>query len=222
MKQIFDNNLNWQVSRYAEDDQEIEQVEGGDLSKLSSKQGFYASNLACSFNLKALVLKADLEFHFSCFFEPMTELLAVALFWDCTGRLFISKVKPIYISKNNSRRLHDELQQYIPTGIKGALVVQLLVLEYELEIEPFLMDLPLKLSDYSQRLKEQINTRSFDTCANFLTQVFLQTAVTYKIKGHELFRKSYPSSVLNQVRNFEEKKESPFYNLVIQIKPWQN
>lgn len=217
MEKLFDNNAIWYLSRYAEDTQQVEEKY---FSKLHSKEGFYPSNFACNFSLKSLVLKTSLEFHFKRFFDPMTELLAVALFWDCTGTLIVSKAKPIYISKNNSRKLNDEIQQYIPKGIKGALVVQLFVLEYELEIEPFLLDLPIKMLDYSIGLEEQITTHSFEGSANFLAQTFLQTAASYQVEGHELFRKSYPSFQLNQY--FEEEKESPFYNLVIQIEPWQN
>lgn len=214
MEKLFDENTNWSISRHSEDSELIEGAKGDTLLALSSTHQFYASNFAWNFKFQKLILKPNLEFYFDSFFDPMKEFLGIALFWDCLGNIIISEISPIYISKNNSRKLHHEIQQQIPKGIKGALIVQFFVLEQEFNLESFLININMNTISLSQKLKERINTNSFKNCADFLAKAFLEMIGG---GGQELFRKNYPSFCLNSSAHFEE-EETPFYNTVIHIK----
>lgn len=213
----------WHISKYSERDQLIENIKCEYLSKLSSEDSLYCSNFVWNFTLKEFILKSGLEFYFNDFFDPTRELLGIALFWDCTGKIILSKLSPIYISKNNSRKLHKEIRQQIPKGSKGALVVQFFVLEYRFGVESFLSELAIKRGDLSKALKEQINTKSFKNCTVFFAQVFLEIAEKHQIYGQELFRDIYPTFSLNQhSTNFSKEEETLFYNTTIDITTWQS
>lgn len=218
MQNLFDHNtLNWHISRHSQSCLDVEDV---CVPRICSDEALYTSNYVWGIEIRELKLKTELGVYFEDFFCPMKELFAIILFWDCTGNnIFISKASPIYISKNNSRKLHASMNYSIRKGITGALITQLYVLEYKSDWSSFFTSLPSQQGNWLNLLNGQIsNGCSFDETASFLTQSFFQNASMYGVEGVELHRSIHPSFQLKRHPIIERIKKTPFYNLVIRIR----
>lgn len=207
----------WQVSVQQLDTPKILDERVACLQDLSAKP-WSVSIPQWSYEIQVFRLKASTAQQWPQFFAPDQLLFAVVLTWDILGRFHCSAAQPLYISRNNSRKLYGQPSAGLLPTICGSLVTCMLVYPAVTQADAAIVQqrFEARLASWSS---EQLQTGQWQqtNLSVLATQVraLLQEALENRVLVRAYGLQSWASRCFDGVDSWDWAFENNFYHLVI-------